>query len=121
MDTLTFQGFEWPVNPQQLRHNYIREPIYTKNDLGDAIFSGMGEGKLTISGSGAFFGLAAYDQFRQLIDLFEEGSFGPLHDPTWGDFNVYLTELELTQEPRPDYVAYRFVFTRADDVGAIPK
>lgn len=121
MQKLIFKTFMWPQNPRTLRHNYLREPVYVKDDAGNTVFSGMGAGKCTITGSGAFFGASAYSDFRKLMALFEEGGSGTLSDPTWGNYNVYLTELELEQEPRSDYVAYRFTFTRADADGAIPK
>lgn len=120
MEKLIFRTFSWPQNPESLQHNYVRQPVYTKDDSGNWVFSGMGEAMLTITGSGAFFGSGAYSDFRKLIALFEDGGCGSLHDPTWGVYNVYLTELELTQQPRSDYVAYRFTFTRANSAGAIP-
>lgn len=121
MEKLVFRTFTWPQNPDKLQHSYVREPVYTKDVEGNAVFSGMGAGKCTITGSGAFFGDGAYDSFRALMALFEEGACGDLKDPTWGAYTVYLTELELTQEPKSDYVAYRFTFTRADADGAIPQ
>ena len=33
--------------------------------------------------------------------------------PVWQTAGAYFTELELTQEPRDDYVAYRFTFCEA--------
>lgn len=121
MDKLVFRSFTWPQNPEILRYSYSREPVYTKNAMGNVVFSGMGGGKLTITGSGVFLGSTAYADFRKLTALFEDGLCGTLKDPTWGEFNAYLTALELTQQPRSDYVAYSFTFTRADSGGKIPK
>ncbi len=121
MTSMTFRTFAWPQNPDTLHHSYVREPKYEKDTDGNVVFAGMGPGKCVITGSGAFFGDTAYERFRSLIELFEEGECGYLHDPTWGTINGYLTGLELTQEPRSDYVAYRFEFTRADTLGEIPK
>lgn len=120
MDKMAFKTFTWPENPEKLQHSYQREPVYTKDGEGNRVFAEMGAGKLVIQGSGAFFGVNALPDFGKLIALFEEGSCGTLHDPTWGDYNAYLTELELTQEPRSEYVAYRFAFTRANAAGEIP-
>lgn len=120
MEKLIYKTFSWPQNPDALQHSYVREPVYVKDDNGNTVFSGMGAGKLKITGSGVFFGTSAYADFRKLIALFEDGSSGTLYDPTWGNYNAYLTELELTQEPKSNYVAYRFEFTRADANGAIP-
>lgn len=121
MEEMVFRSFIWPQNPEQLKHSCVREPVYTRDEQGNSVFSGMGEGKLTITGSGAFSGKEAYDNFRKLMALFEDGECGSLQDPAWGECNAYLTELELTQQPRKDYVGYRFKFTRANAGGEIPK
>ena len=121
MDKLVFRDFTWPRNPEEYQVSWLREPVYEKNDAGVSVFTGMGPGKCTITGKGVFSGDTAYEDFKTLAGLFEEGSLGTLTDGTWGDFSVYLTELELTQEPRSDYVAYRFQFARADADGAIPQ
>lgn len=121
MTQMIFETFAFPQNPDKLQHSYSREPIYTKNEDGEQVFSGMGAGRCVITGSGAFTGDHAYDSFRNFLELFEAGTCGTLYDPTWGVYSGYLTGLELTQEPRNNYVAYRFEFTRADAGGAIPK
>lgn len=121
MDKLVFRTFTWPQNPEKYQLSWLREPVYEKNTAGETVFSGMGQGKCTITGSGVFFGDGAYTEFKKLAALFEDGACGTLKDPTWGEFNVYLTELEATQEPKSDYVAYRFQFTRANADGEIPQ
>lgn len=42
MDKLVFRSFTWPQNPEILRYSYSREPVYTKNAMGNVVFSGMG-------------------------------------------------------------------------------
>lgn len=121
MEKLTFRSFTWPRNPEKLQHSYECQPVYDKDSAGDAVFSGMGTGRLTISGSGVFSGDSAYSDLQELTTLFEEGICGILWDPVMGSCNAYLTELELTQEPRVDQIAYRFTFTRANADGEIPK
>lgn len=121
MNQMIFESFAFPQNPDKLQHSYSRVPVYTKNEAGEQVFSGMGTGKCVITGSGAFTGENAYSSFRKLLALFEAGACGTLYDPTWGVYKGYLTGLELTQEPRSNYVAYRFEFTRADAGGEIPK
>lgn len=37
--------------------------------------------------------------------------------PVWQTASAYFTELTLTQEPRDDYVAYRFTFCEAPGCG----
>lgn len=121
MEKLIFRTFSWPQNPDKYQVNWVREPVYEKDEKGDTVFAGMGDEKCVITGSGTFFGETAYADFRKLVTLFREGSCGTLNDPTWGNFNVYLTKLEAEQEPRSDYVAYSFEFTLANANGEIPK
>lgn len=85
------------------------------------VFSGMGPVKRTVTGTGVFFGLTAYTDFLELLALFNEGGCGALVHPVWGTCNMHFTELELTQEPKGNYVAYKFAFREADAEGAIPQ
>lgn len=81
----------------------------------------MGPVKRTVTGKGAFLGDTAYADFLELIRLFDEAECGLLVHPVWGTYNMYFTELELIQEPKYNYVAYRFEFREADADGAIPQ
>lgn len=99
----------------------MREPVYTKNSAGDTVFSGMGPVKRRVTGKGAFFGETAYADFLELLALFNGEGWGELVHPVWGTLNAYFTELELTQEPKFNYVAYQFEFREADADGAIPE
>lgn len=118
---MSFKGVDWPQNPEQYRQVSIREPVYGKDSAGNAVFSGMGPVKVTVTGSGAFFGTNAYENFKVLSTLFAQSTVGALYHPVWGTVQAYFTGLELTQEPKPDYVAYSFEFKGADENGAIPQ
>lgn len=120
MEKLQYKTFVWPNNPERYQQSYVREPVYTKDESGKTVFSGMGPMKRTFSGSGVFFGSTAYDDFKELAALFATGTPGGLNHPIWGLHQAYFTELELTQEPKANYVAYRFEFREADEDGAIP-
>lgn len=121
MEKMTFKTFTWPRNPETYSQSWEREPVYVKNESDETVFNGMGPKKLTITGSGCFLGSTAYADFKKLAALMEEASAGSLTHPVWGTVSVILTRLELTQEPRENYVAYRFTFREADSKGAIPK
>lgn len=120
MNKLRFKTFVWPQNPHTCREEFLREPVYVRNELGETVFSGMTQMKRTVTGSGAFFGEHAYERFQALAELFAENSTGELIHPLWGTRVVWFTELEVTQEPRVDYVSYRFTFREADANGGIP-
>lgn len=117
---LSYKTFVWPHNPHTYREESIREPKYVTQD-GVTSFSGMGDLKRTITGSGVFFGEGAYDQFKKLILLVEDPEPGNLEHPIWGIRYCYFTGLELTQEPKDNYVSYKFTFTYAQTNGIVPK
>lgn len=121
MDKLKYKTFLWPQNPHTYREEFLREPVYVKDELGETVFAGMGPMKRTVTGEGVFFGSAAYETFRNLAALFGESSVGTLIHPLWGSRNVWFTGLELTQEPKEDWVSYRFTFREADSNGEIPQ
>lgn len=120
MEKLRFKTFVWPVNPKEWSEETVREPVYEKNALDEQIFQGLGPLKRVIIGSGAFSGTQAHSQYAQLAALLEETVPGILNHPHWGERNVFFTGLQMSQEPREDYVAYRFEFRQADENGNIP-
>ena len=121
MEKMSFKTFIWPQNPHTYREEFLREPMYGKNELEETVFLGMGPVKRTVTGEGAFFGNAAYESFRQLSALFAEESVGLLNHPLWGERTVWFTGLELTQEPKENWVSYRFTFREASADGEIPR
>ena len=120
MDFLSYKTFVWPQNPHTYREVTTRTPEYMTKD-GIAYFQGMSGLKRTISGSGVFYGENAYDQYKQLQKLSEDMSAGNLEHPIFGIRYCYLTLLEVVQEPKDDYVSYRFEFTQASLNGEVPK
>ena len=120
MEKMTFKTFVWPNNPHTYREEFVREPVYYKNDLDYTVFKEMGPMKRTITGEGVFFGANAFASFRSLSALFADKTTGTLSHPGWGNRNVWFTGLEMTQEPKDNYVSYRFTFREADSDGVIP-
>ena len=120
MNFLSYKTFVWPHNPHTYRETTTRTPEYYTQD-GETYFKGMSGLKRTISGSGVFYGEDAYDQYKKLQRLSEEAGAGNLEHPIFGIRYCYLTLLEVTQEPRENYVSYRFEFTQALANGEVPK
>lgn len=120
MEKMCFKTFIWPQNPHTYQEIWVREPVYSRNDLDYLVFEEMGPMKRTITGQGVFFGDTAFASFRSLAALFEDKTTGTLTHPVWGNRNVYFTGLELTQEPKENYVSYRFTFREADSDGVVP-
>ncbi len=120
MDHLSYKTFVWPQNPHTYKEEFLREPQYV-TESGVTYFDGMGEQKLTVTGSGVFYGDDAFVQFQKLAALFADSSAGNLEHPIWGIRYCYFTRLELTQEPKDDYVSYAFTFTGALANGTVPQ
>ena len=120
MNFLSYKTFVWPQNPHTYREVAIRTPVYYTQD-GVTYFEGMSSLKRTITGSGVFYGEDAYDQYKKLQLLMDDMSAGNLEHPIFGIRYCYLTLLEVTQEPKENYVSYRFEFTQAKLNGEVPK
>ena len=119
MERLTFKDYVWDRNPTTYKEEYIREPRYSTSE-GVTSFDGMGGMQRIITGTGVFLGNRALLNFEMLTTLFAEKTPGNLVHPLWGTRYCYFTGLELTQEPREDYISYRFTFTGALANGNIP-
>ena len=120
MDYLSFKTFVWPQNPTTYREVATRTPEYYTQD-GETYYRGMSNLKRTISGAGVFYGEDAYEQYLKLQKLMNEMSAGNLAHPIFGIRYCYFTLLEVTQEPKENYVSYRFEFTQALMNGEVPK
>ena len=121
MEKLSYKTFVWPVNPHTYREDTSREGRYDKDDGGNDVFLGMGYKKSIITCTGAFFGDTAVEEFRKLQTLFDDAIPGNLEHPLWGIRYCYFTGLELTQEPKSNYVAYKAEFRLAQTNGYLPK
>ena len=120
MANLSFGTFVWPNDPEVYEEKITRGPTYSKDELGNTIFTGISPGKRTITGSGSFFGSDAYANFKALLAMVDLDEPATLNHPFWGSRQVYLTELASAMEPREDYVAYRFTFLEANEDGSVP-
>lgn len=120
MDKLTFKTFTWPNNPETYREELEREPIHLKSGVSWKYY-GLHPAKRVITGSGAFFGPQAVENFKALAALFGDTEAGTLTHPVWGSRNVHFMALELTQSIKPEYVAYSFEFRETDENGNLPR
>lgn len=120
MEKLSYKTFVWPQNPHTYKEEYIRTPNYVTVE-GETYYDGMSDMKQVITGKGVFFGDTAFTQFKKLALLFQDGQAGNLEHPVWGIRYCYFTGLELTQEPKNNYVSYTFEFTVANSNGVVPR
>lgn len=121
MEKMSFKTFVWPQNPHTYHEETTREAVYEKNEAGEDVFQEMGLMKRTITGEGVFFGETAFAQYQKLEKLFEETTPGDLEHPVWGIRYCYFTGLEMTQEPKENYVSYKVTFQQAMANGVLPK
>lgn len=121
MSNMRFKEWIWPRIPENYTQVSLREPVYTKDEENNVVFAGMGPVKVTVSGNGVFFGASAYEDYKAMARLFADGTAGELYHPLWGAQQVIFTQLQMTQEPKTNYVAYRFEFRGVDEKGAIPQ
>ena len=110
---MRFGSFVWPNNPRTYSLSCKRQTAVHKIPMGSYVVQDLGRTATVMRGEGEFFGAHAYDTFLELLSVFQKGGCGTLVHPVWQAQSAYFTELELTQEPRDDYVAYRFTFCEA--------
>lgn len=107
---MRFKGFVWPHNPRTYTIEYQRSMALHKIPLGRFCLQNMGLTRRVMKGEGEFVGPSAYSDFKELANLFYEETPGTLIHPVWQSSKAYFVELCMMQEPRQDYVKYRFVF-----------
>ena len=121
MDKMKFRMFRLEQNPEEFGIEMVLEPLYQLNDLGQYDYLGLGPLCRIYTGKGVFSGPDAVQQFNGLQVLMATRTLGELVHPVWGTGNVYLTELKMSQQSRPDYIEYAFTFREADEKGTIPR
>ena len=117
---MRFGSFVWPNNPRTYTISCKRQTAVHKVPMGGFVVQDLGRTATVMKGEGEFFGADAYSTFLELLAVFQKGGRGTLVHSVWQTAGAYLTELELTQEPRDDYVAYRFTFCEAPGAAEEP-
>ncbi len=110
---MRFGSFVWPNNPRTYTISCKRQTAVHKIPMGGFAVQDLGRTATVMQGEGEFFGAGAYDTFQELLSVFQKGGQQMLVHPVWQTASAYFTELTLTQEPRDDYLAYRFTFCEA--------
>lgn len=116
MANLQYKDFVWPNDPEIYQETATRDPLYTSGT-----YSGMGYLRRVITGSGAFVGTNAYEDWKELMDLAEQTTPGYLTHPDFGKRYCYLTKLTLEQESHTNFIRYSFAFTEAQADGSVPQ
>lgn len=117
LSPMRYKTFTWPNNPSECKYNTNKS--YAKHkyaELAGVEIEDMDGDAIIITGSGEFFGPNAYDTWKALLSVFNQHGVGEFYHPIYSDVSkALMTQLEMTVEPRQDYVAYTFEFV-ADSV-----
>jgi prophage DNA circulation protein len=96
-------------------------PYYTPNNVGGYDYTGISPVIRVFKGRGVFCGKDANQRFNALAVIMALGHEGELFHPLWGTSTAYLTDLQMEQESRPEYIVYSFTFRETDEHGCIPR
>ena len=120
MDKMKFMMFTWDHNPEEFRIEAHCVPEYVPNQVGGYDYTGLTPMIRVFKGRGVFCGADADQRFNALAVIMALGREGELFHPVWGTTTAYLTDLEMEQESRPEYIVYSFTFRETDEHGCIP-
>ena len=104
LSSMRYKSYVWPHNPETFTVEYRRIP------MGGCVLQEMGVTYRVLQGEGEFAGADAYREFERLAAVFQDEGPGLLVHPVWRTERAYFVSLSVTEEPRPDYVRYRFSF-----------
>lgn len=107
---MRFKDYVWPHNPRTYSISYRRAVASDKVPFQHYYMQDLGLDYRVLSGEGEFAGVGAYDEFKKLASVFYDPGPGLLVHPVWQPAQAHFVALELTQEPRSDYISYRFEF-----------
>lgn len=110
LSTMRYKGFTWPHNPRVYSISFERRAALRKVPFGNYHIQDLGLTRRIMRGEGEFVGEGAYRQLKALATVFYDSGPGTLIHPLWDTSLAWFMELKLEQEPRPDYVKYRFEF-----------
>lgn len=116
LSAMRYKDFIWPHNPRTFHVLWQRRVAVLDAPGGRFHVQELGKTCRILRGEGEFCGATAYEDFERLVRTFRQDGAGTLVHPIWRSDAVYFTRLELTQEPRQDYVAYAFEFTETRSI-----
>ena len=107
---MRFGNFQWPHNPSQIKITSGRD-LYEVGLAGSGgILQDRGCKRRVITGSGELYGEGCFRQYQEICNLLRAGKSDLLTLPGVTPFRARFVSLELTGEPEPDLLHYRFVF-----------
>lgn len=110
LTSMRYKNFTWPNNPAEYHWELKKKLVSHKIPGGGYVLEELGQAERSLSGTGVFVGEKAYEHMKRLVEVYMQEGPGLLYHPVLELQRAYFTELELTEEPRENYVAYRFSF-----------
>ncbi len=110
---MRFGGFEFPVNPSELRVELAGLLRETVTPLGETQVQQIGSYKRRVSGKGYFSGAEAMALYLQLESRFGESA--TLFLPGRKPFSAILNQLSLIGVQAENLVGYSFTFVETGD------
>lgn len=107
---MRYKDYTWPHNPEVYAVERQRRLVVHQIPFERCVIQDLGGMYRVLRGEGVFAGDGAYEQFRQLAAVFQEGGAGLLVHPVWQTERAWFASLQVTEEPLPDYVRYSFEF-----------
>ena len=107
---MRFKDYPWPHNPEVCAVERRRRLAVHPVPFGNCVIQDLGSTYRVLRGEGEFVGQGAYEEFRRLSDVFQEGGAGILVHPVWKTERALFAALTVEEEPLPDYVRYSFEF-----------
>ena len=107
---MRYKNYTWPHNPEIYAVERRRRLAVHPVPFGACVVQDLGGSYRVLRGEGVFAGAGAYEQFRKLAEVFQEGGSGLLVHPVWRTEQARFASLTVEEEPLPDYVRYRFEF-----------
>ena len=107
---MRYKDYTWPHNPEVYAVERQRRLVVHQIPFGRCVIQDLGGMYRVLRGEGVFAGEGAYEEFRQLAAVFQEGGSGLLVHPVWQTERAWFASLQVTEEPLPDYVRYSFEF-----------
>lgn len=120
LSSMRYKDFIWPNNPTEYHWELKKKLVNHKIPGGGYVLEELGQEERILTGSGVFVGKKAYEHMRNLVEVYLQEEPGVLYHPVLELQSAYFTELELTEEPRENYVVYRFAF-REECEGTVVK
>ena len=107
---MRYKDYTWPHNPEVYAVERRRRLAVHPVPFGQCVMQDLGSSYRVLRGEGVFAGENAYEEFRKLAAVFQEGGVGLLIHPVWRVERAWFASLTVEEEPLPDYVRYSFEF-----------